>query len=439
MVVRWRGKTKVAQAQVKSTEASAHSAEQVWTLLRGFLWDWHPAIATMQAQRSDQGALIRAFKVQSEDRLYREQLTYFSDSARRLSYRHLEGIAGAQRYEAQVSVTPTDTGCCIEMRADIWATGTRANEIAEGTQVIFDSTIAALDMAVATVPARVTVPSVAPQTNIQHHTSEGAPRLALTTTPSQRGSLCLFLHGIGGARSNWKNQLPVTATHMRAAALDLRGYGDSALGPDQSTVDDYCNDILRVMAEFGTDKLVLCGLSYGAWIATSFAMRHPDKLAGLILSGGCTGMSEASEAARDGFRNAREGPLDAGQTPADFAPEVVGMLCAPGATDAVREELRVSMAQIPVATYRDALGCFTNPQEVFDFSKLTMPILMITGEHDRLAPPSEISQVAERIHNGAALPDVRFEVLRGAGHVCNVEDPAAYNALLADFLERVAM
>jgi len=115
---------------------------------------------------------------------------------------------------------------------------------------------------------------------------------------AQSDCLCLFLHGIGGNRSNWNTQLAAIAPYCTVAALDLRGYGDSTPGETQSTIDDYCNDIRRVATAFNATKLILCGLSYGAWIATSFAMRHPDQLAALVLSGGCTGMSEASEEER---------------------------------------------------------------------------------------------------------------------------------------------
>lgn len=174
---------------------------------------------------------------------------------------------------------------------------------------------------------------------------------------------------------------------MCAAALDLRGYGDSIPGVKQSTIEDYCADILRVMEVSGTEKLALCGLSYEAWIATSFAMRHPEKLDGLILSGGCIGMSQAGPDEQEAFRLSRETPLNAGQTPADFAPAVIDMLSASGATQAARDELFASMSAIPVATYRDALGCFTNPTETFAFCKLTMPILTLTGAHGHLASP----------------------------------------------------
>jgi pimeloyl-ACP methyl ester carboxylesterase len=96
------------------------------------------------------------------------------------------------------------------------------------------------------------------------------------------------------------------------------------------------------------------------------------------------------------------------------------------------------MEAIPASTYRDAMRCFCNPLERFDFARLTMPVLLMTGEHDRLAPPDEIRGVAGRILDQAAHPDVRFEMIKGAGHVCNVEQPELYNAPLLEFLTKVA-
>jgi pimeloyl-ACP methyl ester carboxylesterase len=267
----------------------------------------------------------------------------------------------------------------------------------------------------------------------------GVPAIALTMMGRPSDTLCLFLHGIGGGRQNWARQLPVAAQYMQAAAMDLRGYGDSELGTAPSTVEDYCADILRVMNVFNVKRVVLCGLSFGSWIATSFAMRHSNKLAGLVLSGGCTGMSEASEGERERFRSSREALLNEGKTPRDFAPAVVNVIASTHASQATRDELFDSMAAIPAATYRDALQCFANPRERFDFSKLNMPMLFVTGGNDRLATPEEIRGVSQRVHALAQHPHVRFEVLAGAGHVCNVEAPLAYNCLLDNFLRGLSL
>jgi pimeloyl-ACP methyl ester carboxylesterase len=414
-----------------------HAPEDVWRVVRDFCGLWHPLIATMHEERGRQGESIRAFTVIGEDTLYREQQTYLSDSDRTLGYTHLEGIRDCQAYDARVTVTPADGGGShVGWTATVRAPVARLAAICEGTRTVFEAGIATLARLAPLAPSRS--PAPLPPAAIETLVIDDLPRLALSVTPERGdGKLCLFLHGIGGGRSNWTEQLRAVGSTMRAAALDLRGYGDSTLGPRQSTVDDYCDDILRVAEKLGARRLVLVGLSYGSWIATSFAMRHPDMLDALVLSGGCTGMSEAGPEEREAFRLSREVPMNAGQTPSDFAPAVVKVLASPGASEAARQRLYESMAAIPAATYRDALLCFTNPLERFDFSRLTMPVLMMTGEHDRLAPPAEIRSVAGRIWDAAPHPDVRFEVIAGAGHVCNVEVPEAYSHPLLDLLARL--
>ena len=408
----------------------------VWAVAGDFCGLWHPVMAEIRSERDARGALIRAFKAKGEDTLYREQLVYRSDSDRVLVYKHLEGIAGAESYVARLEITSADNGGSrIEWSARLTAEGERAEAIAAGTKAIFEMGIEALDK-IENLPSP-SLRAEAGKDTADTILIDGTPRLALTVTPPKPGPLVLFLHGIGGGRTNWLPQLAAAAPHARAAALDLRGYGDSQLGPSQSTIEDYCADILLVVETLGAGRIILCGLSYGSWIATSFAMRHPEKIAGLVLSGGCTGMSEAGVEERERFRQSRQVPLDQGRTPADFAPAVVDVLAGPDAGEDVRQKLFDSMAAIPAATYRDALNCFTNPPERFDFSKLAMPVLMMTGDHDRLAPPAEIRGVANRIAESAPDAYVRFEVIAGAGHVCNVERPDAYNAVLTEFLSEV--
>ena len=417
------------------------SPDALWPTARDFCGAWHPFIATIAQERGERGAVIRRFTAHGEDTVYREQRTYLSNSDRVIAYTHLEGIKGASRYNARLTFSPREGGgTAISWTAEIEAPGPRASDIAKGTQPVFEAGIEAL-MNRAGQGAE-TPPAAAPDVSLTQTILPGTPRLGLTHTARKGDTLALFLHGIGGARHNWARQLAQAGHLMTACALDLRGYGDSSLGFEQSTVEDYCDDILRVMAHFGANRLVLVGLSYGSWIATSFAMRHPEKLAGLVLSGGCTGMSEAGPEEREAFRVSREVPLNAGQVPADFAPAVVKVIAGPDAPDAIRDELLASMSAIPAATYRDALVCFTSPRERFDFARLTMPTLLMTGQHDRLAPPSEIRAVAGRILDAApqmqgARPDVQYETIPGVGHVCNVEGADAYNAALIPFLARL--
>lgn len=406
-------------------------------MVRDFAASWHPLVESMALAHSDGPDLIRRFSVKGEDTSYAERLTWFSDSDLSMAYNHIAGIEGVETYDARLTIQAEGSGATITMEAEITAPKPRAQSIAEGTRSIFDMGTRAIAEKATSAKPEGQPQAMNPDIAIAPLTIDGAPKLGLSATPEGQDTLCLLLHGIGGGRSNWDAQLKAIGSVCRAVSLDLRGYGDSDLGAIPSTVEAYCDDILRVMDRFNARKLILCGLSYGAWIATSFAMRYPEKLSGLVLSGGCTGMSEAGVAEREAFRRNREVPMSQGKTPADFAPAVVEVIAGPKATDATRAALLGSMQEIPSATYADALQCFTNPTEVFDFTGLTMPVLMMTGEYDRLAPPAEIRGVAERILKTSKHPDVRFEVILDAGHVCNLEQPEAYNAILSAFIARV--
>lgn len=412
---------------------TAAAADDVWAVVADFDVGWHPMVAASTIEPISNAQIIRRFTATGDDTAMRERLTYLSHSDRTLAYTMVEGISGARRYDARLKITQSADGTTITWHADVDAASTRAAQIADGTKAIFDAGIATL---MDPPQTNAKQPALLAHCKTSKLSLGQTPKLGLTVAPEgchTAKTLFLYLHGIGGSRLNWDAQLRALGSLMPMAALDLRGYGDSTLGFAPTHIDEYCDDIFRVMAHFGADKVVLCGLSYGSWIAASFALRYPEKTAGLVLCGGCTGMSEAGPDEREAFRISRSVPLDAGQAPADFAPTVIDVIAGPNATKQMRADLLASMSSIPAATYRDALNCFCNPLETFDFAKATFPVMLLTGEHDKLAPPDEIRAVSQRFAD-AGTPFVRFEVIADAGHVCNVEQPDIVNRHLADFI-----
>jgi 3-oxoadipate enol-lactonase len=77
------------------------------------------------------------------------------------------------------------------------------------------------------------------------------------------------------------------------------------------------------------------------------------------------------------------------------------------------------------------LRLMSRPDSTPLLASIRVPALVLVGDEDVLTPPSE----AEKMH--AALPDARLEVIRGAGHLSNLENPDAFNAALSRFLDRV--
>ncbi|HVH19269.1 MAG TPA: alpha/beta hydrolase [Myxococcota bacterium] len=101
---------------------------------------------------------------------------------------------------------------------------------------------------------------------------------------SDEGVPLLLLHGFGNDAHIWDDFAPSVAPHYRVAALDHRGHGDSAWDPERRYEHDaMVEDVERVTAELGIERLVVVGHSLGGRIATLFAGRHPERMAGLVL------------------------------------------------------------------------------------------------------------------------------------------------------------
>jgi len=410
---------------------------EAWTYIGDFGSDWHPNIAKNKIEIDPTGAVIRAFEA-TDGGSYREQITYLSHSDQLLRYALTDGIEGVEHYRGEVSTTENSVNWGATFKADA-AIG---DAVADGTRTIFNNGLDWLSENSSVPNPAISTPSNG-IASLQPTAVKDAPHLSILSAANANEScwtLVLFIHGIGGNATNWIPQLEVLADTYSVAALDVRGYGASSLGDKQSHIDDHCNDILKVMQHFGARKLILVGLSMGSWLATSFAMRHPQLLSGLVLAGGCTGMSEADVDERTQFLESRAKPLSEGQTPAEFADAVVELISGPKATEAQRKTLHNSMSAISSDTYLDALTCFCNPVERFDYARISCPVLLLTGEHDRLASPDEIRQVSFNMYNAIEedkrLPDIRFEVVNDAGHLCNLEQPEQFNQLLLTFLQR---
>ena len=70
------------------------------------------------------------------------------------------------------------------------------------------------------------------------------------------------------------------------------------------------------------------------------------------------------------------------------------------------------------------------PDSLPALAVITCPTLVLCGAEDVLTPPAEARLMAERI------PQARLVLIDGAGHLANLEQPAAFNAALLDFLAR---
>ncbi len=264
---------------------------------------------------------------------------------------------------------------------------------------------------------------------VTRHT--GGP-VAIAYDMAGSGPLVVFLHGIGGNRTNWYGQLEHFSNRFCAVTWDARGYGASNDSPQTLKFSDFADDLLRLLDHCKAERAHLVGLSMGGMIVQDFYGRHPERVATLALVDTSSGFGGVPEAARRDFLARRLDPLEKGLTPVDIAPGVVEVLVAKGASAAIREQLRGSLSALRVEPYKQALHAIVTTDFRPVLPKITVPTLVIVGDEDIVTPPSASEFLVKNI------PGASLVKILGAGHLTNIEKPEAFNAALGPFLDRHA-
>lgn len=258
-----------------------------------------------------------------------------------------------------------------------------------------------------------------------------APHIAVDRVGD--GPLLLCLHGAGGNRANWEGQLPVLGRRFTAVAWDARGYGDSDDYEGPLDFADFSRDVGRVMDYFGARTAHLVGLSMGGRIALDFYGRYPQRVASLVLADTSVARRGPEKMAQDKEAlQIRKRPLvEEGKTPADIAPGLARRLVGPGASPAALARIQAALAALRPASYLKTLDALVAYEGYPDLAAVAVPCLVLGGEHDPLATPDLLDQMA------AQMPQAQRATIPAAGHLSHMENPAAFNTAVLDFLEAV--
>ncbi|MDP6953494.1 MAG: alpha/beta hydrolase [Alphaproteobacteria bacterium] len=236
-----------------------------------------------------------------------------------------------------------------------------------------------------------------------------------------------FLHGIGGGRTSFDAQIGALGPRYRHLAWDMPGYGGSSPLPEM-TFPALAQAAIRLLDALHVERAHIVGHSMGGMVAQELAIDHGERVVSLVLSATSPAFGKPGGDWQRAFLAARLAPLDAGKTPADLAPAVVAGLVTEDAPATAVDAAVASMSDISSDAYRAALTCLVTFDRRASLDRITTPCLLLAGDADSVAPAPVMARMAEHI------ADAHFVSLPGAGHLANLETPAAFNAAVADFL-----
>jgi 3-oxoadipate enol-lactonase len=252
---------------------------------------------------------------------------------------------------------------------------------------------------------------------------------AIAVDHAGEGELLVLMHGIGGNRTNWTEQVEAFSKHFHSVSWDARGYGDSDDYEGPLDFADFARDLAGVLDHFGAEKAHLCGLSMGGRIAQDFYRQFPERVKTLTLVATFAGFRNFSSEERQRFINLRKKPLvEEGKEPKDIAPVVAKTLIGPSASEDKFQRLVRSMERLHKESYVKTIEASTLYDKALELETVTVPTCLVFGEHDSLTTPETGKAMADRIAGS------EFHVVPRSGHLINIEEPEIFNRIVMDFL-----
>ncbi len=244
----------------------------------------------------------------------------------------------------------------------------------------------------------------------------------------------VLLHGFTGSAATWQ---PFAAAWpgFRTIAVDLIGHGASDAPADESryTMARCVADVTALLDALGAGRTAVLGYSMGGRVALHLALAAPDRITALVLEGASPGIADADERrervasdralADDIERAGVEAFVDRWQALPLFATQA-------RLPDAVRERLRAQRLGNSAAGLANSLrgmGAGTTEPLLARLHELSMPVLLVAGEHD-------VKYRALALAMRDRMPDARVQIAPDAGHAVHLEQPAAFAALVKEFL-----
>lgn len=249
----------------------------------------------------------------------------------------------------------------------------------------------------------------------------------------------VFVHEFGSDCREWETQVRYFSRSYRCIAYNARGYPPSDVPEDQNLYgwEFSVDDIAAVMRGTGIDRAHIVGLSMGGYAALQFSLRHPGKASAIVAAGAGSGSPPSHREAwlKETPVTAR-GFLERGM---DAMAEEMGH--SPTRTQLKHKDARawqefvdhlrqhsprgMSNTMARYQTLRPSLHDFQD-----QFSKLATPVLLAVGDED--APCIETNLMLK-----AAIPGAGLWICPNTGHAINLEEPAAFNAQVENFLSAV--
>jgi len=236
----------------------------------------------------------------------------------------------------------------------------------------------------------------------------------------------VFSNSLGTTLEMWDAQVRALAGRYRLVRYDTRGHGRSPVSDGPVDIDLLADDVAGLMDALAIPRAVVVGLSLGGMTAQALAMRHADRVAGLVLMATAPHLPPA-----DAWETRAQTVLAQGMGAIVEAVMARWFTPAMAQTDPARLAfLRARFLAIDPAGYAACCRAIGGLDLRSGLGAIRAPTLVVAGAADPVTSPAVGEALAK------AIPGAGCEVVDDAAHIPAAEQPEAVNAILGTFLDR---
>ncbi|WP_044934547.1 alpha/beta fold hydrolase [Pseudacidobacterium ailaaui] len=233
----------------------------------------------------------------------------------------------------------------------------------------------------------------------------------------------VFLHYWGGSHRTWTPVIARLSDRYRCIAPDLRGWGEFGKRVADCSLEQQARDVEAVIETMGVSRYVLVGHSMGGKIAQMIAAGRPAGLDALILVAPAPPtpllVSDEEREMRARIYTSREG-----------VEQVLAILTE----RSLPEELREQVIKDTLNGSSAAVQAWLDHGMQLDIShrvrSIQVPVTVIVGDADKVE-----NETTLRHELGKCIPEARFEILPGVGHLSPLEAPHELEAAISSVLD----
>lgn len=241
----------------------------------------------------------------------------------------------------------------------------------------------------------------------------------------------VFVNGVLANTMSWTHQAALLAKRYQVLLYDCRGQGQSEKPPQDYPMELHAADLDALLEALRIKRAHIVGISYGGEIGMLLAIRHPERVKGLIVADSVSQVDPPLERRIEAWISAART-----RDPKRFFTITTPDIFSEGFIERnpqLLELVEQGYVELDYGAVARLLRCFKEFNITGELHKIGASTLIICGEKDRLKPP----RYSELIHQ--EIPDSEFVLIKDAGHAVTYERPEEFTTVVLGFLEKLKL